>query len=536
MPAYRHAIRPTTGRSLLPSALAVAALSVGITSTASAQAVLQACYVPASGTVYRIKATNTPQNCLQPTHVAFSWTDGAEAAASLLNAVKKTDAAAGDVTGVFTNLTVGKLLGRALAATPPSEGQVLTWNATTNVWEPKTVAAGGGGSVSDHGALTGLSDDDHAQYLISNGVRSATGFALRSVVGANVQSPLVSTGNSYGGFMVLGSRGAVRAGQTGLDSDWSASQIGLGSASFGLEHVAVGIGSFAAGKANRAEGDFSTALGWNTQASGMSSFAAGQGAFATGQGSVAMGLSAYATGTGAVALGPGADASGVGSFSMSGKSSATSSVSFFGYASGTRSMALGYRANTNGKADAMVIALGDANIGSVNAAVDAQFVVSAPHIFLGHMAPPVATAGRFIETGTGAYLSSGGVWTNTSDSTKKTAFRAVDGEQILSKLAALPVYTWQYKAEDATTRHMGPTAQAFRKAFGLGDTNKAISTVDIDGVAIAGVKALDQRTRTLKTETVALRAENSELAARVAQLEALVAQLAAQSAGSSSRR
>ena len=42
---------------------------------------------------------------------------------------------------------------------------------------------------------------------------------------------------------------------------------------------------------------------------------------------------------------------------------------------------------------------------------------------------------------------------------------------------------------------MGPTAQDFRAAFGLGDFPLRINTVDADGVALAGVKALDARTR-----------------------------------------
>jgi hypothetical protein len=32
-----------------------------------------ACYVPNSGTVYRIKTANTPATCTKPTHVEFSW-------------------------------------------------------------------------------------------------------------------------------------------------------------------------------------------------------------------------------------------------------------------------------------------------------------------------------------------------------------------------------------------------------------------------------------------------------------------------------
>lgn len=37
---------------------------------------------------------------------------------------------------------------------------------------------GGGGGVTDHGALTGLSDDDHAQYVLANGSRAFTGVVV----------------------------------------------------------------------------------------------------------------------------------------------------------------------------------------------------------------------------------------------------------------------------------------------------------------------------------------------------------------------
>jgi hypothetical protein len=37
------------------------------------------------------------------------------------------------------------------------------------------VAGGGGGGVTDHGALTGLNDDDHTQYLLADGTRALTG-------------------------------------------------------------------------------------------------------------------------------------------------------------------------------------------------------------------------------------------------------------------------------------------------------------------------------------------------------------------------
>src|SRR5690606_31614934 len=34
---------------------------------------IEACYVPATGTVYRIKAPGLPTACLSSSHVAFSW-------------------------------------------------------------------------------------------------------------------------------------------------------------------------------------------------------------------------------------------------------------------------------------------------------------------------------------------------------------------------------------------------------------------------------------------------------------------------------
>ena len=69
----------------------------------------------------------------------------------------------------------------------------------------------------------------------------------------------------------------------------------------------------------------------------------------------------------------------------------------------------------------------------------------------------------------------------------------------------MPVREWNYKAQDAAIRHMGPTAQDFRAAFGLGDFPLRINTIDADGVALAAIKALEARTRALSEENAALR-------------------------------
>lgn len=94
-----------------------------------------------------------------------------------------------------------------------------------------------------------------------------------------------------------------------------------------------------------------------------------------------------------------------------------------------------------------------------------------------------------------------------SDARRKTAFREVDGEQLLAKLRAMPVRSWQYKSQTAAVRHVGPTAQDFRLAFAMGDSDTTIASVDADGVALAAARALESRTRTLRTENAALREE-----------------------------
>ena len=64
----------------LAAAAAPAALRA---QTQTAPKVLYACYVPSSGTIYRIKEADLKQECAKSTHVQFSWTDGAQAFTNL---------------------------------------------------------------------------------------------------------------------------------------------------------------------------------------------------------------------------------------------------------------------------------------------------------------------------------------------------------------------------------------------------------------------------------------------------------------------
>ena len=91
---------------------------------------------------------------------------------------------------------------------------------------------------------------------------------------------------------------------------------------------------------------------------------------------------------------------------------------------------------------------------------------------------------KLINTSTGARLTTGGIWTNASDRELKENFVELDGREILERLKGLPITRWNYRAQDATVRHLGPTAQDFYAAFQLGEDDRHIGTVDTDGVAL----------------------------------------------------
>jgi len=97
----------------------------------------------------------------------------------------------------------------------------------------------------------------------------------------------------------------------------------------------------------------------------------------------------------------------------------------------------------------------------------------------------------------GAYVTTGGVWTNASDRNKKENFTQLDGADILSKIAQLPVTEWNYKNEATSVTHIGPMAQDFYALFKLGGSDTSISTIDPAGIALIGIQAIDQNLNTI---------------------------------------
>jgi trimeric autotransporter adhesin len=92
----------------------------------------------------------------------------------------------------------------------------------------------------------------------------------------------------------------------------------------------------------------------------------------------------------------------------------------------------------------------------------------------------------------------------TSDRNAKENFSPVLPTEVLAKVAALPITKWSFK-EMKDGQHLGPMAQDFYAAFGLGGGETTITTVDADGVALAAIQGLNQKLEQKETEIAELK-------------------------------
>ncbi len=95
------------------------------------------------------------------------------------------------------------------------------------------------------------------------------------------------------------------------------------------------------------------------------------------------------------------------------------------------------------------------------------------------------------------------------DEPPRTAPAPVNGYELLEKVADLPISTWSY-TWDPDVRHLGPMAQDFAAAFGLGDSDRRIWHLDEAGVALVAIQALHRKVTTLEAEVESLRARLGE--------------------------
>ncbi len=118
-----------------------------------------------------------------------------------------------------------------------------------------------------------------------------------------------------------------------------------------------------------------------------------------------------------------------------------------------------------------------------------------------------------------------GALSEYSDVNAKENFAPVDGYAVLERLSNIPVMTWNYIRDDAETPHMGPMAQDFYTAFGLGADDRHIAALDVNGVSLAAIQTLGKVTSDQKAQIEQLSAENSALKEQVDDLETRLSKL-----------
>lgn len=407
----------------------------------------------------------------------------------------------------------------------------------------------------------GLRIEPTVQTPFSGQVNVIGGAAANSVT-AGAQAATIGgggSGDSLGANRVTDSVGTVaggannRAGNNGgTITDASAATVGGGAGNVasgdsstvagGSSNTASGVQAFVAGGQSNTASATRAAVGGgvNNTASGSSSaIAGGNGNAATGiNTSVTGGGANTASGTNAVVAGgnsnsAGGFAAGVlgGTSNQAAGALSTAIGGASNVAGGDFSFASGRRAsvrtaaqtgepvdcaNTSTCGDEGTVVFADSNSQSFFSDGPNRFLVRATggaSFVTAIDGPGNPTAGVVLAAG-------GGSWSTLSDRSAKTAFATIDPLAILDAVLGLEIARWSYRAQPPSIRHIGPVAQDFHAAFGVGEDARRIATVDADGVALAAIQGLNAK---LEAEVAALAAENARLAARLARLEARVA-------------
>ncbi|HEU0301490.1 MAG TPA: tail fiber domain-containing protein [Longimicrobium sp.] len=599
---------PRIGRLLPASVAAVLALLVFAPAPAQAQTVIYACYVPSTGTVYRIKEPGIRQSCQTANHVEFSWNEEGPAGPAGPQGATGPQGPAGPQGETGPAGPQGETgpagpqgetgpagpqgetgpagpqgetgpagpqgetgpagpQGETGPAGPQGETGPAGPQGETGPAGPQgeTGPAGADGAPGADGAdgqacwdlnNNGIGDTgedangdntvDVADCKGEQGEPGAPGAdgedGEDGVVPTNAQGAYDLT--NVNGFVAPGTEGsgnlpasgagvrlmwypnmyAFRAGKVeGFGSTyWDLANIGSGSVAVGENTRASGGNSFAAGEATTASGAESVALGNSGTASGDRSFTFN--GTASGVGAVAIGSGAQATSDDALAMGPSSIAGGLASIVL-GPSIANGSfgvaIGLQNSASGNFSVAIGKNARTANRQGSIVLGDGCAGFSS-----DSVFPTANNQVVMRGCGGVKIFTNQGLTAG--VQLAAGAsAWSVVSDRDRKENFLAVDGEDLLARLRGVPVTSWNYLSQDRSIRHMGPMAQDFYAAFGLGESDVLISSIDIDGVSLAAVQALSARTDALRAENEALRTENASQQEQIAALQARLDRLEA---------
>lgn len=326
-----------------------------------------------------------------------------------------------------------------------------------------------------------------------------------------------------GGGSILESDGNQVTDDGGTVSGGTANQAGNGETSTTDTPYATVSG----GTVNTASGEASTigggstntansigatiAGGWNNAAMANFATVAGGGSDTIGKGNRAtQPHSTVSGGFNNIASGEFATVCGGGNNTAGGYSGAIAG-GVWNEANGQFSFAAGRQAKSNHDG---CFVWGDSNAGNVESSDTNQFIAR-------------STGGVYFYTNSGLtagmYLGSGGSsWNVVSDRELKRNIRQVDGKEILTQLAQIPISQWSYKAQDSSIEHIGPMAQDFYDAFGLGADDKHINTIDPDGVALAAIQGLYELVKEKDEKIANQQQQMVVLEERLAFLESLI--------------
>lgn len=348
-------------------------------------------------------------------------------------------------------------------------------------------AGDGSGTVSDRPYATvsgGLGNYGSGAYSVIGGGRSNTADGSDAMVGGG-RSNSTSSGNSYqtvaGGYSnsVTGNYGFVGGGYS---------------------NAAAGGAVVAGGYDGTASADYATVGG------GYSNDATAQGATVSG------GNNNTASGWYAVVAGGASNSATTDDYSAVGGGASNDATGFAsvipgGYdntASGDYSFAAGRRARAYG---AGCFAWADATNSDLECNVNNQAALRSSGGVVWYTNSTMTT-GVTVNAG-------GGSWSSVSDVAAKRDIEPIDPAVVLALVGELPISTWRYEDEEASIRHMGPMAQDFRAAFGLGHSDRHITTIDAEGVALAAIQALRDENRRLRSELARLTTRVEQLERRV---------------------
>jgi hypothetical protein len=433
-----------------------------------------------------------------------------------------------DINGYYAPISIVNTVNGLSGAVTLAQGTNISITPSGNTLTIASTGGGAGWSLTGNSGTTpgtnflGTTDDVALEVKV-NGAR-----ALRiepatspNVIGGSegnlVNAGVVGATVSGGGTAALINRvtddyGFVGGGNSNRAGDNAGTTVDRAGATVvgGSNNVASGLNSVVAGGFVNTAGDHSAVVG------GVSNDATSEFNFIGGGNNNTAGLGAWNTVCGGIdniAMGSAA-AVGGGSSNVANVSYATIPGGRSNGATGMYSFAAGRRAKAVNQGAFVWADSTDADV--LSTGVNQFLVRAAGGLWFGTTsAPSFDIATDFLRTSTGAHLTIGGVWTDNSDRDSKENFQEVDRREVLSKVLSLPITRWSYKAERCEIEHLGPMAQDFSAAFGLGSDDRSISTLDSSGVALASIQALYEMVKEKDAEIDALKGRLSKLEAKV---------------------